>query len=122
MPAVDDATYHAVSDRTRRQILDLLRVRGPLRAGDIAERFPRISRPAVSKHMRVLRRARLVEGARAGRERWYHVNPRPLREMYEGWLRRYETLWTERLRTLKQLIEDAERGRKGETKTERGKS
>jgi DNA-binding transcriptional ArsR family regulator len=72
-----------------------------------------MSRPAVSRHLRVLRRARLVDGSQAGRERWYRLNPRPLRAM-EGWLRHYETLWTERLHTLKQLVEDTERGRKGE--------
>src|SRR5262245_48564395 len=114
MPTVGDPAYRAVSDHTRRRILDLLREGGPLRAGDIAERFPRISRPAVSRHIRVLRRARLVDGRRAGRERWYHLNAQPLREMYDGWLRHYERLWTEDLHTLKHLVEETERGRKAE--------
>lgn len=104
--------YRAVSDATRRRILDLLRDAGPQRAGDIAARFPQISRPAVSKHLRILRQARLVQEVVEGRERWYHLNPSPLREMYEGWLRHYEAFWTERLQTLKQIVEEDERRRK----------
>lgn len=104
--------YRAVSDGTRRRILDLLRDTGPLRAGDIAARFPRISRPAVSKHLRILRQARLVEKLQRGRERWYRLNPQPLREMYNGWLRHYEAFWTERLQSLKRIVEEDERRRK----------
>ncbi len=103
--------YRAVSDGTRRRILDLLRDGGPLRAGDIATHFPKISRPAVSKHLRILRQAHLAQELQRGRERWYRLNPQPLREMYEGWLRHYETLWTERLKTLKQVVEEDERRR-----------
>lgn len=105
--------YHAVSDSTRRRILDLLRDGGPLRAGEIAARFPRISRPAVSKHLRVLREADLVQEAAQGRERWYALNPQPLRRMYDSWLRHYEAFWTARLQTLKQIVEDEEARRKG---------
>lgn len=103
--------YRAVSDGTRRRILDLLRDTGPLRAGDIATHFPKISRPAVSKHLRILRRARLAEELARGRERWYRLNPQPLREIYEGWLQHYETFWAERLKTLKQIVEEDERRR-----------
>lgn len=106
--------FRAVSDPTRRKILDLLRDTGPQRAGDIAARFPKISRPAVSKHVRILRQARLVREEVFGRERWYQLNPQPLREMYEGWLRDYEALWSERLRTLKRIVEEDERARKAE--------
>lgn len=104
--------YRAISDPTRRRILDLLRDAGPQRAGDIAARFPRISRPAVSKHLGILKQARLVQEASEGREHWYALNPQPLREMYEGWLRQYEAFWTERLRTLKEIVEEDERKRR----------
>jgi|GEM_PF-338352 len=110
--------YRAISDPTRRRILDLLRERGPQRAGDIALRFPRISRPAVSKHLRVLRQARLVREIAEGRERWYRLNPEPLREVYDSWLRQYETFWTERLQTLKQLVEADERTRRREERSD----
>lgn len=104
--------YRAVSDATRRRILDLLRDAGPQRAGDIAAHFLKISRPAVSKHLRILRQAELVREVQDGRERWYQLNPQPLREMYEGWLRHYETFWAERLQTLKRIVEEDERRRK----------
>lgn len=104
--------YRAISDPTRRRILDLLRDAGPLRAGEIAGRFPKISRPAVSKHLGILRRASLVRERRDGREHWYHLDPQPLREVYEGWIRSYETFWTERLQTLKRIAEDDEQQRK----------
>jgi DNA-binding transcriptional ArsR family regulator len=104
--------YRAISDPTRRRILDLLRVRGPQRAGDIAAGFSRISRPAVSRHLRILRQAHLVREAPRGRERWYRLDPAPLREVYDSWLRQYEVFWTERLQTLKQVVEEDERKRK----------
>jgi DNA-binding transcriptional ArsR family regulator len=104
--------YRAISDPTRRRILDLLRDAGPQRAGAIAVSFPRISRPAVSKHLRILRQARLVRETAQGRERWYRLNPEPLRELYDSWLRHYEAFWTERLATLKQIVEEDERARR----------
>ncbi|MBI3976058.1 MAG: helix-turn-helix transcriptional regulator [Armatimonadetes bacterium] len=104
--------YRAVSDATRRRILDLLRDLGPQRAGDIAARFPAVSRPAVSRHLRVLRLSGLVEEAQNGRERWYRLNPAPLRQMYQEWLRHYEAFWSERLRALKRVVEEDERRRR----------
>ena len=62
--------YHAIADDNRRQIMDLLRTHGPLRAGEIVAHFPQISQPAVSKHLRVLRQAKLVHSSKAGREQW----------------------------------------------------
>lgn len=95
--------FHAIADPTRRQILDLLR-RGPQRAGDLADRFPRISRPAVSRHLRVLRGSRLVQQERRGRELWYRLNAQPLSQV-EGWVREYEVFWQERLEKLKNSAE-----------------
>ncbi len=109
------SAYRAISDPTRRRILDLLRDAGPLRAGDIAQRFPQISRPAVSKHLRILRQAKLVRESRDGRERWYQLNAEPLRAVYEGWIRNYEAFWGERLQTLKRVVEEGELTR-GEAK------
>jgi DNA-binding transcriptional ArsR family regulator len=95
--------YKAIADATRRQILDLLRGR-PLTAGAIAGRFRRLSRPAVSKHLAILRRARLVTARRRGREHVYHLNPRPLREVSD-WLERYEAFWDEQLQAFKDYVE-----------------
>ena len=98
------SAYDALADPTRRRILDLLRERGALRAGDLAAWFPQISRPAVSKHVRVLREAGLVVERPEGRERWYALNPVPLQEVFD-WLQFYESLWRDRLARLKEKVE-----------------
>lgn len=96
--------YHAIADANRRKILDLLRLQGPLCAGEIVTYFPQISQPAVSKHLRVLRQADLVSSTKAGREQWYALNPEPLQPV-ALWLGEYETLWTQRLDRLKGIAE-----------------
>lgn len=99
-----ETPYHAIADATRRQMLDLLRTQGPLRAGEIVAHFPQISQPAVSKHLRVLRQAQLVHSTKCGREQWYHLNPMPL-QWIAAWLEEYEALWDQRLDRLKQVAE-----------------
>lgn len=74
------AVYRALADDTRRGILALL-AEGPLTAGALAAAFPDISRPAVSKHLRVLREAGLVADSPSGRERLYALEPGPLGEV-----------------------------------------
>lgn len=96
--------FHAIADPNRRQMLDLLRTQGPLRAGEIVAYFPQISQPAVSKHLRVLRQAQLVRSAKHGREQWYHLDPVPLQPVSQ-WLEEYETLWNQRLERLKNVAE-----------------
>lgn len=98
------SSYRAIADDNRRIILDLLRNEGPLRAGDIVARLAHISQPAVSKHLRILRAAKLVQAEADGRERRYHLNAAALRHVAE-WLQHYEPLWDERLAALKQLAE-----------------
>jgi len=97
-----EATFGALADPTRRAVLDLLR-RGSQPAGQIAREFP-ISRPAISKHLRLLRRAHLVEERREGRLRVYHLNPEPLRSV-DSWLEQYRTFWTNNLASLKAFVE-----------------
>jgi DNA-binding transcriptional ArsR family regulator len=99
--------FRAISDPTRRSILDALREEGPLRAGDLAQRFATISRPAVSKHVRVLRGAGLVVQSQNGRERWYSLNPTPLQQV-QAWVDNYETYWREKLDELKEMVEGEE--------------
>jgi DNA-binding transcriptional ArsR family regulator len=99
--------YQAIADANRRQVLDLLRAKGPQRTGDLVAHLSHISQPAVSKHLRVLRQAKLVYDVKQGRERWYHLNPEPLAEIAQ-WLQHYESLWDERLETLKRLAEQNE--------------
>jgi len=72
-------------------------------AGHIAAVFP-ISRPAASKHLRILRQAALVREERRGRQRVYRLNPQPLREV-DLWLGRYRTFWEKNLANLKRHVE-----------------
>lgn len=99
--------YQAISDPTRRAILDALKDAGPLKAGEIAERFARISRPAVSKHLRILRGARLVAQSKRGREVWYRISPAPLAQV-QHWIKDYEIFWQDRLAKLKDSVEQNE--------------
>ena len=96
------ATFQALADPTRRAVLDLLR-RGVLPAGQIAREFP-VSRPAISKHLRLLRRARLVEERREGRNRLYRLNAEPLRGV-DAWLNSYRNFWQSSLHRLKAFVE-----------------
>ncbi len=79
----------ALADPVRREIVELL-AGGEASAGAIAARFP-VSRPAVSRHLRVLREAGLVSAAERGRERVYALERGPLVEL-EGWLAGLRTL------------------------------
>jgi DNA-binding transcriptional ArsR family regulator len=98
-------TLQALAAPPRQRILDLLRQHGPMTAGAIADHFPRISRPAVSKHLALLRQADLVRAERRGRQRWYRLNAAPLGRLYRDWLALFEDLWLQRLTDLKQTIE-----------------
>jgi DNA-binding transcriptional ArsR family regulator len=95
--------YRAISDPTRRAILDRLRA-GPANAGALAADF-RASRPSISKHLRILRETRLIIDARRGRERVYTVNPVPLQSI-AGWLEGYRAFWQSSLSHLKRNLED----------------
>src|SRR5882724_3063623 len=94
--------FRAIADPTRRAILDRLRA-GPANAGTLASDF-QSSRPAVSRHLRVLREARLVVDTRIGRERVYAVNPVPLQSV-AGWLEGYRAFWQASLTKLKRNLE-----------------
>lgn len=96
------AAFSALGDPTRRAVLDLLR-RGSLPAGQIAQAFP-VSRPAISKHLRLLRRAHLVTQRAVGRHRYYRLNPGPLRAV-DSWLSQYRTFWRASLSNLKTFVE-----------------
>ena len=89
--------FEALADPTRRTIVELLAER-ELSAGELAARFP-TSRPAVSRHLRVLREQGLVQARSEGRRRLYALDPEPLAELDE-WLTRYRGFWANRLDAL----------------------
>src|SRR4051812_24411708 len=114
-----EATFQALADPTRRAVLDLLR-RGKQPAGQIASAFP-VSRPAISKHLRLLRRAHLVREHREVRHRVYQMNPETLRAV-DSWIEQYRVFWASSLNNLKAFVE-AEHAREREAaRKQRGKS
>jgi DNA-binding transcriptional ArsR family regulator len=98
-----DAVFRAIADPTRRKILSILRG-GRQTVGEIAGNF-RISRPAVSKHLRSLRSAGLVVTRQEGTSRHCGLNAEPLRAVNE-WLKDYEVFWGETLESLKSYVEE----------------
>ena len=98
-----DAVFRAIADPTRREILRLLRGR-QLKVGDIAANFHQ-SRPAISRHLRLLRSAGLVVTRHEGATRMCGLNARPLREV-DAWLRDYQAFWRDSMRSLKRHVEE----------------
>jgi DNA-binding transcriptional ArsR family regulator len=92
-----DAVLQALSDESRRTVLEALRD-GPATVSELATLLP-IARPGVSRHLRVLREAGLVEVRQEAQWRVYRLRPDPLAEIDE-WLGRYRALWEQRLDAL----------------------
>ena len=107
MQPVLDQVYGAIADPTRRAILGIL-AEGEINVGSLAERFP-ISLNGVSKHVKVLERAGLVERTVLGREHRLRLNAEPLREA-SAWLEHYRTFWDTRLGALEAFLLEKERG------------
>ena len=100
----NDIIWKALSDPTRRTILDLLRD-GPRTTTEIVEAFPNMTRHAVMKHIDVLRKASLVNTAKDGRKRENSLNPVPIRQIYERWMGPFAELWASTLLRLKEEVE-----------------
>lgn len=86
--ATYDDVLSALADSTRRSILEILMEHDTKTAGQLADEFPHISRPAVSRHLRVLRETGLIVEEKQGREIHYRLHHEPLLEV-EQWLRRF---------------------------------
>jgi DNA-binding transcriptional ArsR family regulator len=95
--------YAALAEPSRRRILDLLRA-GERSVNDLVGRL-KLSQPGVSKHLKVLREAGLVEVRPDGKRRWYGLRAEPLAEVAE-WLEPYRVHWTERLDGLERHLEE----------------
>lgn len=98
-----NAVFRAIADPTRREILRLL-TGGEHTVGEIASNFP-MSRPAISKHLRLLRSAGLVVTRQEGTARICDLDAKPLRAV-DDWLQDYEGFWRESLRNLKRHVEE----------------
>jgi DNA-binding transcriptional ArsR family regulator len=99
-----DRTFAALADPTRRAILERL-TRGDITVGELARPF-RVSRPAISKHLRVLERAGLVRRERQGRVSRLELDAQAMRTASE-WMERYRVFWTNRLADLKRYVEQS---------------
>jgi len=101
-----DVVLQAIADGSRRTVLEILRDH-PATAGELADALP-IARPGVSRHLRVLREAGLVDVRQEAQRRIYSLRPEPLSEV-DAWLGNYRVLWQNRLDALRTEIA---RGRK----------
>jgi DNA-binding transcriptional ArsR family regulator len=106
-----DRVLHALGDKSRRTMLEILRAH-PATVGELAQALP-IARPGVSRHLRVLRGAGLVEVQQQAQWRIYQLRPEALAEL-DSWLGRYRVLWEQRLDALHTEIARGKR-RKGRT-------
>ena len=105
--------WKALSDPTRRAILDALRDR-PRTTTEIVERVPQLSRFGVMKHLEVLRQAQLVSTREAGRQRVNSLNVVPIRQIYERWVGPFQELWSGELLGIKEMAEtESSGGRRG---------
>ena len=99
--------FRAVSDPTRRLILDRL-AGGDHRTKELTAGFA-MSQPAISQHLKVLREAGLVTFDRRGREHWYSLQPERLREVYD-WLEHYRRFWDDKLDDLGDILDEGGQG------------
>lgn len=99
-------TLAAIADPTRRAILTRLR-RGEATVGELAEPFA-MSLPAISKHLKVLERAGLIERGRAAQTRPCRLRAKPLRQAAD-WLDRYREFWSQRLDRLEDYLDQLQR-------------
>jgi DNA-binding transcriptional ArsR family regulator len=107
-----DAVLHALSDESRRTVLEVLRDH-PATVGELADLLP-IARPGVSRHLRVLREAGLVDVHQDAQWRVYSLRPQPLAEL-DAWLSRYRALWEQHLDALHTEVARGKRERRRNT-------
>lgn len=98
-------TFTAIADPTRRLLLEILRDEGTLQAGELATRFQNVTRPGISRHLRLLREADLVLANKQGREWHYQLNAKPLADIRSGWLASFAENYVAGLSRLKDIVE-----------------
>ena len=96
--------FSAVADPKRRAMLDLL-VKRERSVGELVSAFPDISQPAVSKHLRILKDAGLVDMRVQAQQRIYTLQPKGLAEL-DAWIAKYKVFWSDRLDALEQHLSE----------------
>jgi len=99
-----DKVFKALGDPSRRQLLDRLRTRNGQTLGELCEHLD-MTRQAVTQHLGVLEAANLVVTIRRGREKLHYLNPVPLQDIYERWIRKFERQRLRALHDLKKRLE-----------------
>jgi DNA-binding transcriptional ArsR family regulator len=107
-----DAVLHALSDGSRRTVLEAL-AGGEATAGELAALLP-IARPGVSRHLRVLREAGLVDVRQEAQRRVYQLRPEPLGKVAD-WVERYRSIWEQRLGALHTEVARGKRQRRSQS-------
>ena len=106
----DMDAFAAVADPTRRTMLDMLLKKGRP-AGDFVSAFPKISQPAVSKHLRILRNVGLVTVQVHAQQRIYSLEPKALAEL-DAWIAKYKVFWSDSLDALEQHLSEKKGAKK----------
>jgi DNA-binding transcriptional ArsR family regulator len=101
----NDAVFRALADRSRRKLLDRLHRKDGQTLGDLCEGL-KMTRQAVAKHLRVLKKANLVSWERRGRERIHFLNPVPIHGISERWINKFEYPRLQALSKLKRTLEE----------------
>jgi DNA-binding transcriptional ArsR family regulator len=99
--------FNAIAEPRRRQIIELLAASGQQPVGNLVVAL-RLPQPAVSKHLRVLRRVRLVAASRHGRQRVYRLEPGQLKTVHD-WVKHYQRFWTHQIMRIKERAEQRAR-------------
>ena len=100
----DDKVFKALADPTRRKLLDLLSEKNGQTLGQLCENLD-MARQSAAQHLELLEAANLVSTVRRGREKLHFINPVPIHEVYERWVRKFETRRLGLLHDLKQDLE-----------------
>lgn len=96
--------FNALAEPTRRDIIEMLATKGQLSASDISTSF-KVSAPAISQHLKVLREARLVNMQKRAQQRIYQINPDAMSEL-EEWARKMKKMWHERFDRLDAVLQE----------------
>lgn len=104
VPATTDLLFKALADSGRRRLLDRLRLKGGLTLGELCDGME-MSRQGVTKHLALLENAGLVVTLREGREKLHYLNPVPIHEMADRWIRPFDRCRLDALRDLKIRLE-----------------
>jgi DNA-binding transcriptional ArsR family regulator len=104
MQSDDDAVFRALADASRRELLDRLHAESGQTLGELC-RGLEMTRQAVTKHLAILEEANLISSKRQGREKLHFINPVPIHEIAERWIRKFEQPRLDALSELKQRLE-----------------